>query len=239
MRGGRFKIDVQRVDRQRDGHRHHDHDKQEVLPDERDGQRRGRVHVGQQQEKHGEREQDGDGERDLLARVRRQVEDQHGKAGDGHARHDQVERVEQRAPTQSDVEGDVRVRLRAAWVELDPLHGGHVEDVPLHVGVVVPEVDAPRDDGVFALLGAVAEVLQVQLVAVVGPRGDLEEALLDVEGEVLHVDLAVAFVDGRRLPDDDPGVLDYGFGLQRDLEVAVSAGEVRVDVERTASCAPI
>ena len=88
------------------------------LTNQRDDERGGRVHVGEEEEEEVEGQQDGDGEGDLLAAVGGQVEDEDGQAGDGHAGHDQVEGVEQGAPPQGDVEGDVGVGLRAARVEL-------------------------------------------------------------------------------------------------------------------------
>ena len=109
---------MQRVHSQENGGRHHDHDEEQVLPDQGDDERGGRTHVGQQQEEHGEGQQDGDGQGDLLSAVGGQVEHEHGQAGDGDARHDEVEGVEQGAASQLDVERDVGVWLGAAWVEL-------------------------------------------------------------------------------------------------------------------------
>ena len=50
------------------------------------------------------------------------------------------------------------------------------------------------------------------LESVVCPAAELEHARLLVEGEVLDIDLATGFVDGRRLPLDQPAVIHGGFG---------------------------
>ena len=118
VRRGRFEVDMQRVHSQENGRGHYNHDKKQVFPDEGDDERGGRVHVGQQQEEHGEGQQDGDGQGDLLPAVRGKVEHKDGEAGDGDAGHDEVQGVEEGAASQLDVERDVRVRLWAARVKL-------------------------------------------------------------------------------------------------------------------------
>jgi hypothetical protein len=102
--------------------------------------------------------------------------DDDGPVGLGPAA--QVERV-----------GDVDVRLRAALVvdEIALLvHPGHL---PLRVVVHQLEV------GLCTLLD-----LQVDLLAVVGPRAERHDALLDVEGPVVQIDLAERVELGRRHP---------------------------------------
>lgn len=95
-----------------------DHGEEHELAEQRHDERGGRDDLGQQQEEHGEREQDGDGQRHLLTAVGGQVEHEHGEEGDAHARDDEVHRVEQRLAPHRDIERDVQVRLVAARVEL-------------------------------------------------------------------------------------------------------------------------
>ena len=98
--------------------------------------------------------------------------------------------------------------------------GRHGEDVPLDGRVELGQVDAHFDDGRSVVL---LQVAQVDLVAVVGPRAELEHARLLVKGEVFDVDLATRFVDGRRSPLDQPVVVHGRLGRQRHLEIAVGA----------------
>ena len=60
---------------------------------------------------------------------------------------------------------------------------------------------------------------------VVGPRSELEEALLIVEGEELDVDVAGRLVDGRRVPHDLAGVVQLRFRHDSHLVVAVGTAE--------------
>lgn len=73
------------------------------------------------------------------------------------------------------------------------MHHGHL---PLRV--VVHELQV----GLGALLD-----LQVDLLAVVGPRAERHDALLDVKGPVVKVDLAERVELGRRHPQHLPIVL--------------------------------
>ena len=134
MRGRRPEVDVEDADGDDDGQRHQDHGEDEVLAEQRHGQRRRRDDLGQQQKEDGQRHQDGDAQRhltrrqlvffwlsttfpctntttttttNLLARVGRQVEDEDRQKGDAHARDDQVDRVEQRLAPHRHVERDV------------------------------------------------------------------------------------------------------------------------------------
>ena len=101
--------------------------------------------------------------------------------------------------------------------------GSDVDDIPFDVWVVVLEVDASLDDDLLAGHRAVAHVLKIHLVAVIGPCAELHEALLDVEGEELHVYGAVTLVDGWRLPEYSPVVMHSGFLVQSDDKLAISA----------------
>ena len=96
-----------------------DHGEEDKLAEEGDHEGGRGDDLGQQEEEHGEREQDGDGEAHLLPGVRGKIEHQDGQEGDAHAGDDQVDCVEQGLPPHRDVEGDVQVRLVTARVELD------------------------------------------------------------------------------------------------------------------------
>lgn len=94
------------------------HSKEHELAEQRHDKRSGWDDLGQEQEEHGERQQDGDGERHLLAAVGGQVEHQDRQERDAHARDDQVHRVEQRLAPHRNVKRYVQVRLVAARVKL-------------------------------------------------------------------------------------------------------------------------
>ena len=60
-------------------------------------------------------------------------------------------------------------------------------------------------------------------VTIVGPRPELHETLLFVEGKELDVDLARRFVDGRRVPGHFAGVVEDRLRHDRHLVIAVGA----------------
>lgn len=103
--------------------------------------------------------------------------------------------------------------------------GGDVQDVPFHVVVIISEVNAARDNDFWLRVGVLgaAQVLQIQLVSMIRPRADLQEAFLNIKGEVFHVNRAIAFVDCWRFPYYLSITVYNGLCLQGDLEVAVSA----------------
>lgn len=110
--------------------------------------------------------------------------------------------------------------------------GSDVENIPFHVVVVIREVNAPRDNNLrfFFRVGfgvddcSVAQVLKIQFVAMIGPGADLQEAFLDVKGEVLDVYWAVTLVDGWRFPDYFAIAVYYCFCFQGYLKITVSTG---------------
>lgn len=59
---------------------------------------------------------------------------------------------------------------------------------------------------------------------VVGPGAELEGAVLLVEREVLHLDLAGALVDGRGQPQDAAIGADQHIGVERYLVGPIGAG---------------
>lgn len=81
-----------------DGECDEDHGEEEIFAEERHRQRGRRNDLGEQQEEHSERQEDGDAEGHLLTRVGGQVEYQNGEETNAHAGNDQVHRVKQRLP---------------------------------------------------------------------------------------------------------------------------------------------
>ena len=63
---------------------------------------------------------------------------------------------------------------------------------------------------------------QINLEAVVRPAAELHDTGLLVEGEVLHVHLTGAVVDGWRLPLDETLTVERGLGGKGHFEVPVS-----------------
>lgn len=61
--------------------------------------------------------------------------------------------------------------------------------------------------------------------SIIRPCSQLHAAVLHVEREVQHNDLTVTLKDGRRVPGDQPGVLQQDFSLMDDGKVAVSAAQ--------------
>ena len=172
--GGRAEVNVEHNYGEENGERDQNHGEQEVLADERHHQGRGRNELGQEQEEHGEREENVDAESDLLAAVAGQVEREHGEEADAHAGYDQVDRVEKGLAAERDVEGDVRIGLRAARIGLDVALGRHGHDVPFNGAVIVAQVYT--DEYLVALVGLLVDVHQVHLEAVVGPAAEFHGA---------------------------------------------------------------
>lgn len=59
------------------------------------------------------------------------------------------------------------------------------------------------------------------------PCSEFHAAVLQVEGEVKHNDLAVALKDGWRVPGDHSCIFEQNFGLMHDGKVTVSTMEVQ------------
>jgi len=140
--GWRPEVDVEDEDGHYDGAGDQDHGEEQVLADERRGERRRRVDLGDEQQEDVERVEDRDAHRDLLAGVGRDVEYEQRDRADGHARQDQVHGVEQRLAAYRDVELDVRVRLRAARVVLVVLLRFDSQQIPLCALIVVVQVNS-------------------------------------------------------------------------------------------------
>ena len=70
---------------------------------------------------------------------------------------------------------------------------------------------------------------KTDLESVVCPTAKLEHARLFIEWEILDIDLATRFIDGRRLPLNQPAIVHGGFGRQRHLKVAIGTCDVRIN----------
>jgi len=123
------------------------HREEQIFADERRCQRRGRVNLGDQQQKDVERVEDRDAHRDLLAGVGRNVEDEESDGTDSDARQDEVDRVEERLSSDGDVELDVGVRLGAARIVFVVLLRFDRQQIPLRAFVIVVQIDACNSDG--------------------------------------------------------------------------------------------
>ena len=223
-----------RVNRQKYWQCHHNHRKEKIFTDQRYHKWRRGANVRQQQEEDGQCQEDRDGERDLLPAVWGQVEHQYRQTGNGQTRHDQVEGVEQGSSAKGDVEHDVWVRLRAAWVELLHPAGRDVDYIPLDVLIEVLEVNATIDDldlGILVKHGLrVTNMLQVNLKTVIRPRAKLHKALLHIKGKELHVDWAVTFVNCWRFPHDSSRVMNGGLCQQGDFKRPICANMEETNV---------
>ena len=68
--------------------------------------------------------------------------------------------------------------------------------------------------------------VEFHLKSIIGPATKLHDAGLLVEGEVFHVHLTGAVVDGRGLPLNFPCVKQSGLGSEGHLEVPIGTGIV-------------
>ena len=118
VRRRRPEVNVQDEDGHNDGTGDEHHGEEQVFADQRRGQRRRRVDLGDQQQEDVEGVEDRDAHRDLLAGVGRNVEDKECDRTDGDARQNEVDRVEQGLSSDRDVELYVWIRFRTARVEL-------------------------------------------------------------------------------------------------------------------------
>lgn len=123
-----------------DGQRDENHSEEQVLPDQRYDQRRGRDDLRDEQQEDGERQQHGDAQRDFLAAVRREVEDQNSEAGDEETGDDEVDGVEQREAADDKIVGDVGVDLVAAVVLLGVVGAHGIDNCPLSTLPVILEI---------------------------------------------------------------------------------------------------
>lgn len=153
--------------------------------------------------------------------LRRNPKENEGDGGEQDARQDEDVVVQGGSALEDERELEVNVRLRAAGVVLNISTSGRRHDLPRVALDILGEVDLVPGDLV------VGQNSKVQLVAIVGPRAELELALLLVEGEGGHVQHARASVDGLRHPQDLPVVHDDQQGVPMFLQSAVSTGRVK------------
>ena len=132
-------------------------------------------------------------------RLRRHPEDDEGEQTQQCTRQHQNECVERHLAAQGQSEGQVGIRLiRATRVILD---------VPL--GVILQDVPLIADDKVAQVEGMLRDEIDVELVAVVGPRTELEVTRLHVKWEVLGVEGARGAEDGLGHPERLPLAAHY------------------------------
>lgn len=67
------------------------------------------------------------------------------------------------------------------------------------------------------------------LIPVVSPGAKFHETFLLVEGKVLDIDLACALVNGGRVPNNAPVIVNDGLGHNDHFVVAVSTGHKEGD----------
>ena len=132
-------------------------------------------------------------------RLGRHPEDDEGEQTQQCTRQHQNEGVERHLAAQGQGEGQVGIRLiRATRVILDVPRGVILKDVPLIA-----------DDKVAQVEGMLRDEIDVELVAVVGPRTELEVTGLHVKGEVLGVKGTRGAEDGLGHPECLPLVVHY------------------------------
>ena len=138
MRAGVAQMKIENDDGHHDGAGDEEHGEEEIFPDERDRQRRGRVDLGDEQQEDVERRQDRQTHRNLLAGVCRHVEQHQRCRTDDDARQNEVDRVEQGLSSDRDVELYVRIRFRTARIELLVLLRFDRHQIPLRaLGIIV------------------------------------------------------------------------------------------------------
>ena len=78
-----------------------------------------------------------------------------------------------------------------------------------------------RERGGKKMFGSSQLRMNSHLESVICPTTEFHDAGLFVKWEILYIDFATRFVDGRRFPLDQPVAVDGGFGRQRHLEVSI------------------
>lgn len=137
---GRPVVHIQHKHGDDDGQCDENHSEEQVLPDQRYDQRRGRDDLRDEQQEDSERQQHRDAQRDFLAAVRREVEDQDSEAGDEETRDDEVDGVEQGEAADDKIVGDVGVDLVATVVLLGVVGAHGIDNCPLSALPVILEI---------------------------------------------------------------------------------------------------
>ena len=135
--------DVEDADGRHHRQRHQHHGEEQVLSEQGDGERSRRDDLSEQEDEYSKRHQHGDAERDLLAGLSRKIEDKDCQPADATTGDDEVNGVEDGLAAHGDVEGDIDVAtlLAAAVVEDLVSPRRYVHQVPLHIQMVVLQVD--------------------------------------------------------------------------------------------------
>ena len=141
MRRRRTKMNIQNKDGYDDRACDQYHGEEEVLADQRCGQRGWRIDLGNQEQKDVEGIQDCNPHCNLLPGVGWDVEDEEGDGTDGDARKDEVDGVEESLPPNRDVELDVWIRFGTTRVKLLVLLRWDGQEVPFGTFVIISEVD--------------------------------------------------------------------------------------------------
>lgn len=175
---------IEHKDSDYDGKRNKYHGEKKILSDQRDDKRGGRNGLGDYQEENGEGEENGNTQRHLLATIRRKIENQNGQEGDEQTGNDHVYGVEKRQTANVERVRDIRVDLFAAVVLDIMLVPRSIDNRPFSTFPEILQVYGGPDEH------------QVDFGLVVGPRAELHGAVLVVEWEVCHIDLARALEDG-------------------------------------------
>jgi len=215
VRARGLEIPVDDDDGDDDGDDVHDEGEEEVLGYQRNGDRRRRKDLRDEQQEDDQSQQDRYAHRHLLARIRRQVEDADAEEGDEHTRDDEVDRVEERLASDVQRERDLCLVVSLDTVPRVVVDTRTGDDVPRTAVDVVAEVD---------LLVTFVPV-EDDLVAVERPRTELHLALLLVEGKVFHVDRTGALVDRWRYPQHVAHVVDDRIWLVGDLVFPVGTAK--------------
>lgn len=130
-------VDVKDENSHDDGTGDEYHREEEVLADQRSGEGRRRVDLGNEKEEDVERIKNRNGHRYLLTRVGRYEEDEESDNADGNARKDEVDRVVERLSPHRYVELDVWIGFRTTRVVLEVLLCRYGQQIPLCTSRVV------------------------------------------------------------------------------------------------------
>ena len=118
------------------------HGEQKILADEWRGQRRGRVDLRDQQQEDVERIEDCDTHSYLLSGVCWNVENKKCDRTNSYTWKYEVDCIEQSFSSDCDVELDVWIRFRTAWIMFVVLFRLDSQQIPLRALVIVVQIDA-------------------------------------------------------------------------------------------------
>lgn len=185
--GVRFRgavVHVEHEDGDYDGKSNKYHGEKKILADQRDDERRGWNGLCDYQEENGKGKEDRNTQRHLLATIRRKIKNQNGQEGDEQTWNDHIYGVEKRQTADVERVRNIRVDLFTAVVLDIMLVPRSIDNRPFSAFPEILQVDGGTDEH------------QVDFGLVVGPRAELHGAVLVVEWEVRHIDLARTLEDG-------------------------------------------